>query len=55
MNRSIRMRTVAAVAGLVASPVALADGGAISPAGWWSMLGVAGVVGLLYAVYKKVG
>lgn len=53
MNRFSWSRAAAAVAGLAASPVALADGG-VTATGWWSLAAILGVVGLLVAVHRKL-
>jgi hypothetical protein len=53
MNRMQSVRTALAVAGLAATRAAYADGGGISSSGWMSMLGLVGVVGVLFWVFRK--
>jgi LPXTG-motif cell wall-anchored protein len=53
MKRFDPIRTAFTAAALTAAPAALADTGGISPGGWMSVLGVAGVVGVLFWVYRK--
>jgi hypothetical protein len=55
MKRMEMVRVALAVAAAGAATTAQADVGGITTSGWMSMLGVAGVVGVLYWVYRKVG
>lgn len=56
MKRNEMIRGAVAAIALGAPPAALADGGSmVTTTGWWSLLIVAGIVGVLFVVHKKLG
>jgi hypothetical protein len=54
MKRFDAIRAAVVIAGLGASPAALADGG-ISTAGWASVIAIPVIVAVLFVVHKKLG
>ncbi len=54
MKRFDSIRAAFVIAGLGASPVALADPGGISTTGWLSLAAVPLIVGVLYLVHRKL-